>query len=70
MPGYEMQDLDAYVTDRALAGLFRTLGDEELKIRQDPAARTNRNHLVKHLPEGNIHPAALPFWKNQACRSS
>jgi len=39
-PGYEMQDLDGYVTDRALSGLFRTLADEELKIRQDPAART------------------------------
>ena len=40
VPGYEMQDLDAYVTDKALAGLFRTLADEELRIRQDPAART------------------------------
>lgn len=38
---FEAQDLDAYVTDRALAGLFRTLGDEEMKIRQDPAARTS-----------------------------
>jgi hypothetical protein len=37
---FQVQDLDAYVTDRALAGLFRTLADEELKIRQDPAART------------------------------
>jgi hypothetical protein len=40
VPGYQMQDLDAYVTDRALAGLFVTLANEELKIRQDPAART------------------------------
>lgn len=40
MPGYQMQDLDAYVTDRALAGLFATLADEELRIRRDPAART------------------------------
>lgn len=39
-PGYEMQDLDAYVTDRALAGLFTTLAAEELRIRRDPAART------------------------------
>lgn len=38
---FEAQDLDAYVTERALAGLFRTLGDEEMKIRQDPAARTS-----------------------------
>jgi len=40
VPGYQMQDLDAYVTDRTLAGLFVTLASEELKIRQDPAART------------------------------
>jgi hypothetical protein len=40
MPGYELQDLDAYVTDCALAGLFTTLAGEELKIRKDPAART------------------------------
>ena len=38
---FEAQDLDAYVTERALAGLFRTPGDEEMKIRQDPAARTS-----------------------------
>jgi hypothetical protein len=40
MPGYELQDIDAYVTDKALAGLFRTLAVEELKIRRDPAARS------------------------------
>jgi len=38
--GYELQDIDAYVTDKALAGLFRTLATEELKIRKDPAARS------------------------------
>jgi len=37
---FQLQDLDAYVTDRALVGLFVTLADEELKIRRDPAART------------------------------
>ncbi|MGH8632453.1 MAG: DUF4197 domain-containing protein [Burkholderiales bacterium] len=47
MPGYELQDIDGYVTDRALAGLFRTLADEELKIRQDPAARTTE--LMKRV---------------------
>jgi hypothetical protein len=40
MPGFETQDIDAYVTDRALSGLFQTLGEEEKRIRQDPAART------------------------------
>ncbi len=33
-------DLNAYVTDRAVAGLFTLLADEERKIRQDPVART------------------------------
>ena len=33
-------DLDEYVTDRALAGLFTVLATEEQKIRQDPLART------------------------------
>ena len=47
LPGYELQDIDAYVTDRALAGLFSTLADEELKIRQDPAARTTE--LLKRV---------------------
>ena len=33
-------DLDDYVTDGALKGLFFMLGQEEMKIRQDPAARS------------------------------
>lgn len=33
-------DLDEYVTTKALAGLFKVVGDEESKIRKDPAART------------------------------
>ena len=33
-------DLDQYVTDRALGGLFFMLAEEERKIREDPAART------------------------------
>lgn len=32
-------NLDDYVTQKALEGLFKTIADEELKIRQDPAAR-------------------------------
>ncbi|HEY0029586.1 MAG TPA: DUF4197 domain-containing protein [Bacteroidia bacterium] len=32
-------DLTAYVTDRAMAGLFKLIADEELKIRKDPVAR-------------------------------
>ena len=33
-------DLDDYVTARALSGLFLVLGEEERRIRTDPAART------------------------------
>ncbi|MFO7915153.1 MAG: DUF4197 domain-containing protein [Candidatus Krumholzibacteriales bacterium] len=36
----ELVDLDEYVTSRALDGLFTVLGKEELKIREDPIART------------------------------
>ena len=32
-------DLDAYVVNRALNGLFILVGDEETKIRKDPAAQ-------------------------------
>ena len=32
-------DLDQYVTEKALSGLFLMLAEEEKKIRQDPAAR-------------------------------
>jgi hypothetical protein len=32
-------DIDEYVTDKALDGLFLMLAEEEKKIRQDPAAR-------------------------------
>ncbi len=36
-PSFEPAD---YVTDRALSGLFSELGEEEKRIREDPAART------------------------------
>jgi hypothetical protein len=32
-------DLTAYVTERAMQGLFKLIADEELKIRKDPVAR-------------------------------
>ena len=35
----EKLDLESYVVDRALFGLFYVLGQEETKIRRDPAAR-------------------------------
>jgi hypothetical protein len=33
-------DLDEYVTAKALEGLFKVVGEEERKIRENPAART------------------------------
>ncbi|MDB5230737.1 MAG: hypothetical protein JWN76_1542 [Chitinophagaceae bacterium] len=33
-------DLTAYVTDKALAGMFYQVGQEEIQIRQNPLART------------------------------
>ena len=33
-------DLDSYITDRALGGLFTVLAGEEKRIREDPLART------------------------------
>jgi hypothetical protein len=35
----ESLDLDRYVTNKALDGLFYLVGQEEIKIRKDPAAR-------------------------------
>ncbi|PPE74103.1 DUF4197 domain-containing protein [Solimonas fluminis] len=40
MAGVKNIDLDAYVTQQALAGLFTTIAQEEARIRQNPAART------------------------------
>ena len=34
-------DLTAYVTERALAGLFQTIAEEENKIRTNPGARVS-----------------------------
>ena len=34
-------DLSAYVTEKALSGIFAQLADEEKSIRKDPAARTS-----------------------------
>jgi hypothetical protein len=35
-------DLDGYVTEKALDGLFYMVGEEERKIRKDPAARVTK----------------------------
>jgi hypothetical protein len=33
-------DLDGYVTEKAMDGLFKTIADEEKRIRENPVART------------------------------
>lgn len=40
MAGKLSIDLDQYVTDRTISGLFTVLAEEEAKIRKDPVART------------------------------
>jgi hypothetical protein len=37
----EMPDLDGYITDKALDGLFLKIADQEKQIRQNPVARTS-----------------------------
>jgi hypothetical protein len=36
----DTMDVDAYVTNKALDGLFKMVAAEELQIRQNPVART------------------------------
>ena len=48
-------DLDAYITDRALGGLFTVLAQEEKRIRDDPVARTTdllRRVFAESRPRG------------------
>jgi hypothetical protein len=40
LAGTPSLDLDDYVSNRALDGLFTMVGEEEKKIRSNPAART------------------------------
>ncbi len=41
---------------------------EAIDRSKDPAAKTHRDHLVRHLPEGNLHPPTSKFWQASACR--
>jgi len=38
--GAESMDVDAYVTNKAMDGLFKMVAEEEKRIRENPAART------------------------------
>jgi hypothetical protein len=40
--GGDAVDIDGYVVEKALDGLFHVLGEEEKKIRRDPAARVTK----------------------------
>ncbi|WP_366515624.1 DUF4197 domain-containing protein [Solimonas marina] len=40
LAGKTSPDLDGYVTDKALDGLFTTIAEEEKRIRENPAARS------------------------------
>jgi hypothetical protein len=40
--GGESVDVDAYVTNKALDGLFKMVADEEKRIRENPVARTTQ----------------------------
>ncbi len=56
-------DLKAYVTTRALDGLFLMIGREEEKIRKDPLARTT--DLLKSVfgGSGEAGKKKTPWWK-------
>lgn len=47
-------DLSAYVTERALTGIFYEVAQEEMKIRKDPAARVT--DLLKKVFGSNTQP--------------
>lgn len=40
--GSDARDLDGYITEKALDGLFYVVAQEEMKIRRDPIGRTTR----------------------------
>jgi hypothetical protein len=39
--GQDASDIDGYVTEKALDGLFLLIADEEIRIRRDPVGRTS-----------------------------
>ena len=47
----EAPDLDGYVTDKALDGVFKLVAEEEKNIRENPVARTTE--LLKKVFAGN-----------------
>jgi uncharacterized protein DUF4197 len=59
-------DLDAYVTGKALDGLFLMIGREEEKIRKDPVARTT-DLLKTVFGAAGVSPRKkTPWWQKVA----
>ena len=56
-------DLDAYVTAKALDGLFLMIGREEEKIRKDPLARTTDLLKTVFGGSGETGKKKTPWWK-------
>jgi hypothetical protein len=56
-------DLKAYVTAKALDGMFLMIGREEVKIRKNPGARTT--DLLKRVfgGSGESRKKKTPWWK-------
>jgi Protein of unknown function (DUF4197) len=53
MPGF---DINSYVVERTLDGLFYVIGQQEEKIRTNPAAQVTP--LLRQVSEGRITNAA------------
>lgn len=56
-------DLDAYVTGKALDGLFLMIGREEEKIRKDPVARTTDLLRTVFGGPSDAGKKKIPWWK-------
>ncbi len=56
-------DLDAYVTAKALDGMFLMIGREEEKIRRDPVARTTDLLKTVFGGSGESGKKKTPWWK-------
>jgi len=56
-------DLDAYVTGKALDGMFLMIGREEEKIRKDPVARTTDLLKTVFGASGESGKKKSPWWK-------
>jgi len=63
LAGRSAFNLDAYVTGKALDGLFLMIGREEEKIRKDPVARTTDLLKTVFGAAGDSGKKKSPWWK-------